>query len=67
MKAILLYQIQEMVNNFVEAEHNGSLKITDVKMEDNSYNNENEERSLNITIDYFPEELILKGNEEKPR
>lgn len=54
MKDILLYQIQEMLENFIEAEHNGAIQITDVSMEDNSYNSDDEEHSLDITIDYIP-------------
>lgn len=57
MKDILLYQVQEMLENFVEAEHKGNIKITDVEMEDYGYHNEDEERSLNITIDYIPGEF----------
>lgn len=57
MKDILLYQTQEMLENFIEAEHNGAIQITDVSMEDNSYNNDDEERSLDITIDYVPAEI----------
>lgn len=54
MKDILLYQVQEMITNFIEAEHNGAIQITDVNMEDNGYHNDDDERSLNITIDYMP-------------
>ena len=56
MKEILLSQIDEMLHIVIEAEHQGAIKITDVEMEDNSYNNEDEERYLSITIEYVPNE-----------
>lgn len=56
MKDILLYQIQEMITNFIEAEHNGAIRITNVEMEDNGYHND-DERSLNIMIDYMPRKI----------
>lgn len=61
MKDILLYQVAEMIENFIEAEHSGAIQITDVEMEDSGYHNEDEERSLNITIDYVP----LENEKEK--
>lgn len=65
MKDILLYQTQEMITNFIEGEHNGAIQITEVSMEDYSYNNEDGEHSLNITIDYIPSAIGV--SEEEPR
>ena len=59
MKEVLLSQIDEMLHIVIEAEHQGAIKITDVEMEDSSYNNEDDERYLSITVEYVPMSFLI--------
>ena len=61
MKEVLLSHIYEVLHNVIKAEHQGAIKITDVEMEDSSYNNEDDERYLSITIEYVPNENDNNG------
>ena len=61
MKEVLLSQIDEMLHNVIEAEHQGAIKITDVEMEDSAYSFEDKERYLSITIEYVPNENDNNG------
>ena len=65
MKEVLLSQIDEMLHNVIEAEHQGTIKITDVEMEDSAYSFEDKERYLSITIEYVPVEMITMSDKEQ--
>ena len=54
MQEVLLSQIDEMIHNFIEAEHMGVIKITEIGIEDSGYGIEDNERYLSITIEYVP-------------
>lgn len=54
MQEVLLSQIDEMIHNFIEAEHRGMIKINEVGMVDSGYGVEDNKRYLSITIEYVP-------------